>query len=502
MLGAGAAARTTPAITGTRPHATRAVDEDRSIQSSTGEEDEPPTKLKALPLEVEGRGGTAVTSGLPESRTVETSDIDVGDSSSPAPGTSGARPAAAAAGVSTPDLATSNGAPPTAAAENVALAALASIVANPVAMSVGPPQHDGTTGTLAIASPRPTAASDGGSPQPQFFGVSPIDVGTESGGSGLDASPPPPRLTVQPPVPEPPCTVSDGRFHQATSLTQHAYAVCPQQPAAAAFDAAVDPQAAPARGGVAGHLGTDGKSLSAAAAATAARPSDAALGHHPPLASLLPAGTASGGGGGGGGGGPPRPKRKRSGPAAGRRPERRKCGMEGCKRRPTFGVEGTRQAEFCLSHKHDGFVNVLAKRCDAVEGCRRQPSFGMPGAKPVRCAAHRLDGMVNLSAPRCVSPGCRVVPSFAPPGARRASTCSAHRRSGDVDIVTRRCHHEGCIHRPVFGDISAGKALYCSAHKLGGKDVFRPARGFVVVFASDVVVVVVVGCWLLLLLLL
>lgn len=180
-------------------------------------------------------------------------------------------------------------------------------------------------------------------------------------------------------------------------------------------------------------------------------------------------GGGSGGGGGGDGSGGNNPSKRRR--------ARRPCGTEGCKRRPIFGAEGTRRAQFCSAHKLAGFVNVLCKQCDA-EGCKHQPSFGVPGGKPVRCATHRSEGMVNLSAPKCVAPSCRVVPSFAKKGAKRASACAAHRRDGDVDVVSRRCHHEGCVHRPVFGYLLEGgkaasekKAHYCSAHKIDGKKI-------------------------------
>ncbi|CAB1109807.1 unnamed protein product [Ectocarpus sp. CCAP 1310/34] len=155
--------------------------------------------------------------------------------------------------------------------------------------------------------------------------------------------------------------------------------------------------------------------------------------------------------------------------------KRRTCGMEGCKRRPLFGAQGTRRPQFCSGHKPAGFVNVASRRCEA-DGCGRQPSFGAPESKPQFCAAHRSEGMLNLAAPRCVTPGCLVVPSFARQGSRRASACAAHRKAGDVDVVTRRCHQEGCVRRPVFGYGPSGgggvveqkRAHYCNAHKLEG----------------------------------
>lgn len=476
MTAGRAVAPTNPTITGKRSRAATAAGDERSISSSTGQEDEPPRKRTAWQPPEERRVGAA-TSELPEPGPLEPPGIiSVGNIS--APSTSEAR--SDAAGMYIAALDAMKGAPTTTVvvvAGNGALAAPAGIVTTPVALGVEPPHREtavgaratpleppGTAGALADPPPRPLLASSGGQRQPNFFEMPPIDVGVESGECGHDATPPPPVLS---PVPEPPHAIvegaatgviphiAQGRFHQAPSLIQQVHGAS-LATAAAAFGAAVDPQAAPIRG-VESHLGTNEGLILVAA-----------LRRRPPFVPLLPAESAGGGTETESGGGVPRPKNKKSAPAAaGKRRKRRKCGTEGCKRRPTFGVEGTRQAQFCASHKPESFVNVLCKRCD-VEGCKHQPSFGVPGAKPARCATHRSDGMVNLLAPKCASPGCRVVPSFARPGSRKVSACAAHRRTGDVDIVTRRCHHEGCVHRPVFGDVSAGKALYCSAHKLDG----------------------------------
>ena len=499
-------AATNSTVTGKRSRAATAVGDDNN---SNGQVEGPPEKRMAWQPQSDGKVGGA-TSGLPEPGTSDTAvEFDVGNS--PAPNNSGGRPDAP--GVFTAAFNAINGLPTTAAARNGALAAPAGIVTNPVATSVDPSEHGSAAGThqpilqppstteaLVVAPTRPEIASSERPPPPtQLLGVSPIDVGVESRESGQSAPPPPPVLS---PLPQPMRAIvngaatggiaqlPNGHFHQAPSLTQDAHAVSPRPAAAPAFGTAFDPRAAPA-GGVASQVGAGGELVSFAAAGAVAAPRH----HYPSLVPPMPAGAAGGGGvGTAGGGDAPRPKKKRSGPAAGKRQERRKCGREGCKLRPTFGAEGTRLAQFCKSHKPEGFVNVLCKRCD-VDGCKHQPSFGMPGCKPVRCATHRSDGMLNLAAPKCVSPGCRVVPSFAKPSARRASACSAHRGPGDVDIVTRRCHHEGCGHRPVFGDISVGKALYCSAHKLDGR---MRVRDFVLVswcLDSCVCVVRLLGFW-------
>ena len=154
------------------------------------------------------------------------------------------------------------------------------------------------------------------------------------------------------------------------------------------------------------------------------------------------------------------------------------CVTDGCRRRPLFGVDGTRQARCCSSHKEPGMVNVLCRLCE-VGGCKHQPSFGVLGSRAMRCSSHKLEGMVNVAAQRCLSPGCRVVPSFGKQSTKKPTVCAAHRQEGDVDLVTRRCHHEGCVHRPVFGHPSENKAYYCASHKVEGMvNVFAPRCEF------------------------
>ena len=177
-----------------------------------------------------------------------------------------------------------------------------------------------------------------------------------------------------------------------------------------------------------------------------------------------------------------RARRTRCDTAGGENPRkirnRPTCITDGCRRRPLFGVEGTRQARCCSNHKEPGMVNVLCRRCE-VGGCKHQPSFGVPGSRPMRCSSHKLEGMMNVAAQRCLFPGCRVVPSFGKQAQKKPTVCAAHRQKGDVDLVTRRCHHEGCVHRPVFGNPSENKAYYCASHKLEGMvNVFAPRCEF------------------------
>ncbi|CAN0588106.1 unnamed protein product, partial [Ectocarpus sp. 12 AP-2014] len=46
------------------------------------------------------------------------------------------------------------------------------------------------------------------------------------------------------------------------------------------------------------------------------------------------------------------------------------------------------QAQFCGTHAVAGMVDVITKRC-AHPGCPKQPSFGVPGTRKAEyCAKH------------------------------------------------------------------------------------------------------------------
>ena len=447
-----------PSIIGKRSRAVFSAGEGAN-GSGSGQGGDLCGKRVARQAEAEGRVRVAA-SAFSELHELEPSEIDVGGGSAPISAQAGPE----AAGTYAAALDVIDGVSTAMAADLTATASM--MVAAPAVLGVEQPYFPpdvaagaratpmsppGIADDVGVAPPQPHLPAASGSPPPQFEGISYHAVGVESTAYGSGA--PPPTSYMPSPV------------AAIESMLEGSIAAA-DRPDAASDHPRVYPVSS---GGSHPDAGTGLISFaSAGVSGIAALPQQ--LHFHQgnqPLLSLPTLDSAKLGMREENGGGLPRPQKTQK-PATGKRRERRKCGLDGCKRRPTFGVEGTRQAQFCLSHKPEGFVNVLCKQCD-VEGCKRQPSFGVEGAKPVRCAAHRSEGMVNLSALKCVFPGCRIVPSFAKPGTKRASACAAHRSAGDVDIVTRRCHHEGCLHRPVFGDVCSGKALYCSAHKLDGK---------------------------------
>ena len=73
----------------------------------------------------------------------------------------------------------------------------------------------------------------------------------------------------------------------------------------------------------------------------------------------------------------------------------KECGFTGCPKRAHYGVEGTRRAEFCAQHAHDGYVNVLGPKCKQ-QGCAKRPTFGVAGQKVRSARWHAYDRPLSL----------------------------------------------------------------------------------------------------------
>ena len=73
----------------------------------------------------------------------------------------------------------------------------------------------------------------------------------------------------------------------------------------------------------------------------------------------------------------------------------RKCRNEGCSKIPSFGVPGTKSAEYGKQNAPDGMINLCSKKGRA-KGCGKQPSFGVVHTRMAKCAQHAADGMVNV----------------------------------------------------------------------------------------------------------
>lgn len=119
------------------------------------------------------------------------------------------------------------------------------------------------------------------------------------------------------------------------------------------------------------------------------------------------------------------------------------CAGENCNKFPSFGIAGSGSggAVYCFQHAEDGMVNVVSKQCEDAN-CQRQPTFGMPGTKIANfCAKHKEEGMINVRVKRCAEEGCSSTPTFAVQGSKTASHCIRHMQEGMMNSMSVMRHH-------------------------------------------------------------
>ena len=153
------------------------------------------------------------------------------------------------------------------------------------------------------------------------------------------------------------------------------------------------------------------------------------------------------------------------------------CRTEGCGTRPSFGVEGTKTAEYCRQHALDGMINVNKRTC-RTEGCGKIAAFGVEGTKTAEyCRHHTLSGMVNVRNIMCRLEGCGKIAAFGVSGTKTLKYCRQHALDGMINVRGKTCGTEGCGKQPSFGAVGTKMAEYCTQHALDGMvNVHRKVR--------------------------
>ena len=119
----------------------------------------------------------------------------------------------------------------------------------------------------------------------------------------------------------------------------------------------------------------------------------------------------------------------------------KKCYHDGCLKKPSFGIAGSKTPTFCAEHAAEGMVNVIEKKCKH-ESCSKQPSFGFAGSKSgTFCAQHALEGMINITRKRCRYENCSKQPSFGIAGSKGPTFCAEH-AAESISIVKRETSFE------------------------------------------------------------
>ena len=131
----------------------------------------------------------------------------------------------------------------------------------------------------------------------------------------------------------------------------------------------------------------------------------------------------------------------------------RKCRTESCGKMPSFGVAGTKTAEYCVQHAPDGMIDVMIRQC-RVEGCGKYPSSGVASAETVKyCTQHAPDGMVDMKGKKegqnrrlrqeaIVQSGRSESPRSTLPSTRRKGWSTSRAESAKLKAVARNRRSE------------------------------------------------------------
>jgi len=144
------------------------------------------------------------------------------------------------------------------------------------------------------------------------------------------------------------------------------------------------------------------------------------------------------------------------------------CIYDGCKKQPSFNIEGQTKALYCATHKKEGMIDVKNKSC-IHDGCNRRPNYNFKGyPRAIYCATHKKDEMIDINHITCIHDGCNIRPAFNIEGQTKALYCATHKKEGMIDIRSKKCSHKGCNKQPTFNFEGETKAVYCTTHKKDG----------------------------------
>ena len=105
---------------------------------------------------------------------------------------------------------------------------------------------------------------------------------------------------------------------------------------------------------------------------------------------------------------------------------------EGCGKRASVGVAGTKTVEYCAQYALEGMVDVKKRKCRTA-GCGKFPSFGVARTKTARRSQQNFR-----------TEGCGKLASFGVAGSKTRKYCAQHALvlwsySLPVDSLTAVC---------------------------------------------------------------
>ncbi|CAM9504053.1 unnamed protein product, partial [Ectocarpus sp. 4 AP-2014] len=101
------------------------------------------------------------------------------------------------------------------------------------------------------------------------------------------------------------------------------------------------------------------------------------------------------------------------------------------------------------------------------DGCTKKPTFGIDGSKNAQfCAKHAASEMVNVIGKRCLHAGCTTTAAYGAAGLRKRECCRSHAPESYVNIDYKACRHAGCTSCAAFGEWGSSIPKYCRLHAL------------------------------------
>lgn len=137
------------------------------------------------------------------------------------------------------------------------------------------------------------------------------------------------------------------------------------------------------------------------------------------------------------------------------------CQTDGCQKRSSYNISGSKIAIACKSHKEMTHINIKNKICKELN-CNNQASFGFKNSVVQWCSKHKETSAINLGK-KCKYDTCCTVPTYGKIGTRRAEYCREHCPDGYIDVINKRCIYDKCLTLANFGK-PGSKVEYCSKH--------------------------------------
>lgn len=136
-----------------------------------------------------------------------------------------------------------------------------------------------------------------------------------------------------------------------------------------------------------------------------------------------------------------------------------------CTSAALFNYETESRGKFCSDHKHPNMINVCNDSKCKIKGCPRVRQYNKPGIKgAIYCVDHKDDTMINVVAKRCITLKCVYEALYNLPTETKRAYCVNCKQDDMIVINKKQCKEDGCPKTPTYGLIGTTIKLYCKEH--------------------------------------